>query len=495
MQPSNLVLQKLFEDSSDGILICDKQGKIIHTNPAIKSIFGYSPQELEGSPIEVLLPKELQEIHKSHLHKYATKPSSRLMSDAMKLSGLRKDGSEVFLSISLTPLKNDENKELFIATVRDVHEIIIKSEELEVTSKRLKEALKISKLGYWDFNIGEDKLIWSNEVFEIFELDPKSFIPSNENFLKLVHPEDRNFVESSFNDSVLNQIPYNIVHRYITPNGELKFLRERGSNYYTNAGKIYRTTGSVQDVTEVQKQKLILNEYILKTETKNKELENFAHITAHDLQEPLNNIIGLLELFRSEITNENSNTTERDYYLELVLKASLKMKSLIKGLMETSRLGSIDKIRKVDCKEVVEEVIQTLHSQIKKYHATIEIKALPIVEGYPFELNLLFQNLLSNALKYSQKNIPPKILVSSHDQGSEWLFMVEDNGIGIDSIYKNELFKMFRRLPTESKVEGTGIGLAQCKKIIELHQGSIWFESKPRRGTVFYFTLRKPSKS
>lgn len=495
MQPSNLVLQKLYENSSDGILICDKQGKILHTNPAIKFIFGFTSQELIGSPIEVLLPNKLQDNHKIHFQKYAAKPSPRSMAEAMKLSGLRKDGSEVFLSISLTPLKNEKSEELFIAIVRDVHEIVLKSEELVVTGKRLKEALKISKLGYWDFSIEDDKLIWSNEVFEIFELDPKSFIPSNEKFLKLVHPEDRHYVESSFNNSVLNQIPYNIVHRYITPSGDLKFLRERGSNYYTSAGKIYRTTGSVQDVTESQRQKLILNEYISKIEAKNKELENFTHITAHDLQEPLNNIIGLLELFRNEITSQNPNTTERDYYLELVIKASLKMKSLIKGLMETSRLGSIDKITKVDCNGVIQEVIQTLHSQIKKYHATIEIKALPVVEGHPFELNLLFQNLLSNALKYSQKNIPPKILVSSHDQGPEWLFMVEDNGIGIDSIYKNELFKMFRRLPTESKVEGTGIGLAQCKKIIELHQGSIWFESKPTKGTVFYFTIRKPSNN
>lgn len=491
MQPSNLVLQKLFESSSDGVLICDKQGIILHSNPAIKSIFGYLPDELAGFPIEILLPKDLREIHQIHIKKYAAHPSSRAMSESMKLSGIRKDGGEVFLSISLTPLKNDAGEELFIATVRDIHEIITKSKEIESTGKQLKEALRISKLGYWDYNIAEDKLIWSNEVFEIFELNPTTFNPSNENFLNLVHPDDRNYVATSFNNSVSNQIPYNIVHRYITPGGELKFLRERGSNYYTSAGKIYRTTGSVQDVTEFQKQKLLLNEYISKIETKNKELENFTHITAHDLQEPLNNIIGLLELFRRENKNNESITEESDYYLELVLKASQKMKSLIKGLMETSRLGSIDKISEVDCNEVLEEVKQTLHSQINKYHATLEIKPLPIVTGHPFELNLLFQNLISNALKYSRDNVFPKIIISSHDQGYEWLFMVEDNGIGIDPIYKNDLFKMFRRLPTQTKVEGTGIGLAQCKKIIELHHGSIWFESKPTKGTIFYFTIRK----
>lgn len=490
MKPFTSIYSELFEQSSDGIVICDNRGKILHTNPAMESLFGYSYKELKGSPIELLLPQEFRKIHRIHFNTYKANPTSRPMSDAMKLSGIRKDGTEVYLSISLTPVRDESNAELFIATIRDIHEIIDTSKELEKTSKQLKEALKISKLGYWDYNLAEDKLIWSSEVYEIFELNPDLFAPTNDGFLNLVYPDDRNYVVTAFQNSILNQIPYNIVHRYITPNGELKFLRERGSNYYSHEGRIYRTSGSVQDVTEVQKQKLLLNEYIAKIEAKNKELENYTNITAHDLQEPLNNIIGLMEIFKSEYTNQNSSD-DGIYYLDLIVKSAKRMKSLIKGLMETSRLGRIEKLTKVNCQEVLEEVIQNLHSQINSSGAKIEVNTLPEVDGYKFELGLLFQNLISNSIKYKQEHISPIIRISSHDQGPEWLFYIEDNGIGIDSKYKDQLFKMFRRIPTESKAEGTGIGLAQCKKIVELHQGSIWFESKPTKGTIFYFTLRK----
>jgi len=159
--------------------------------------------------------------------------------------------------------------------------------------------------------------------------------------------------------------------------------------------------------------------------------------------------------------------------------------------METARLGQINPIETVDCNIILDEVIQNLQFQIKNLDAKVNITKLPTINGLKFELGLLFQNLISNALKYCKKDVPPLIKIDFHDQGPFWLFSIEDNGIGIELKNKDKLFKMFRRLHTSKEIEGTGIGLIQCKKIVEHHDGEIWFESEFGRGTMFCFTLRK----
>lgn len=486
---------KIFEDSflasPDCILICNQEGLILRANNSVVQVFNYEINEIIGEQLEMLLPDSIKKKHKIYFKDYIKAPESRPMSTKMRLQGKKKNGDLTYLSISLTS-GFDENNELFIiAVIRDINEIVHKTNYLEKLGQEHKEALQISKLGHWEFERLNEKLTWSEEVFDIFELSPEEFTPTQKGFLNLVHPDDREYCEKSFEDSINSEIPYNIVHRYVTPKGDLKFFRERGSNYYDDNKQFIKTKGTVQDITEFQNQKILLNNYIEKLEFKNKELEEFTNITAHDLQEPLTNIIGLIELLKMEWGENNSNKEELTNYINFIGEGAKRMSKLIKGLMETSRLGKSSQLEVVDCNIILEEVKMNLYSQIQKYDARIFSRDLPKVRGHMFELSLLFQNLISNALKYSRKGVPPFIEISFHDQGNSWVFKFEDNGIGIKPNDKDKLFKMFRRLHLQSDVEGTGVGLAQCKKIVELHQGEIWFESEFGKGTAFMFTLRK----
>lgn len=486
------VYKSIFEFSPDAIVVCNSKGEIVMVNQATTLLFGYSQEDLINKRIDILIPTNLREVHQTHFRTFKKYPSPRLMHNEMNLKGQHKDGSLISLSITITKISYEEINDLYLAIIRDTTDFIKKTQALEKTTIQLQEAYHLSKLGSWEYDLVINQLYWSKEVFEIFELDPEVYKPSYKSFTFLVHEADREFVSKSFQDSIENQIPYNVVHRYTTPSGHIKYLRERGVNFYDPSGNVIRTQGSVQDVTEVQKQKKLLNEYIIKLENKNKELEDYTYIAAHDLQEPVNNIKGITDILIAERKSLNPSEQEIEQYINLISGAANKLSTLIKGLMETNRLGQIDSMTEVDFKEVIQGAISNLQNKIRTKNANIIIlNELPKVFGFKFELELLFQNLLSNALKFQKPDVTPIIKISCHDQEYSWLFKVEDNGIGIDSRYKDKLFKMFRRLHTQTEIEGTGIGLVQCKKIVEQHNGEIWFESELGKGTVFYFTIRK----
>lgn len=293
-----LVYKSIFESSPDGIVICNSEGEIIMVNQVTTLLFGYSQEDLINKKIETLIPTHLRERHGAHFESFKKYPSPRLMHNEMNLKGQHKDGSLLSLSISITKLSSDEINDLYMAIIRDTTDFIKITQALEKTTIQLQEAYHLSKLGSWEYDLVINQLYWSKEVFEIFELDPEVYKPSYKSFTFLVHEDDREFVSKSFQDSIKNQIPYNVVHRYTTPSGHLKYLRERGLNFYDSSGKVIKTLGSVQDVTEVQKAKKLLNEYIIKLENKNKELEDYTYIAAHDLQEPVNNIKGINEFSR-----------------------------------------------------------------------------------------------------------------------------------------------------------------------------------------------------
>lgn len=487
----NFLFQESFDRFPDGIVICNTQAQIVLANKKAEELFGYSPGELVSKHIEILIPDSFKTNHAVYFEKYTLNPVSRNMSSRNFLKGLKKDGNEFYVSVAINSIQDDEL--YLIATIRDISDFIDLNIKLEKVHSQLKEALKISNLGNWENNLKEETLFWSEEVFEIFDMDPKEWKPSYESFMELVHPDDRQLVMESYANSLKNNIPYNIVHRYITPAGELKYLRERGQNHYDEQGNPIKSVGTVQDVTLFQNQKILLKEYIKKVELKNQELEEYTFVAAHDLQEPVSNIRGLIEVAIDVIKNNDSKSTDVIRFLEMVKESGERLTTLISGLMETARLGKDNSFAEVDTNKLVSEVLQDLALKITSTNAEIILSHLPVIKGNEFELRLLFQNLISNAIKYRKNGRAPVIKIDCHDSGHEWLFSVEDNGLGIEAKHKDTLFKMFRRLHGSDEIEGTGIGLAQCKKIVSLHKGEIWFESNFGEGTIFYFTLNKQS--
>jgi light-regulated signal transduction histidine kinase (bacteriophytochrome) len=217
------------------------------------------------------------------------------------------------------------------------------------------------------------------------------------------------------------------------------------------------------------------------------EIEQFTYIASHDLQEPLRTLISFSKLLNGSYS---ANLTENQLkFLSFINDSATRMQNLVKGLMEYSMLGKEKVKTDVNCNKILEEVISDMSESISSSNATITIGNLPIINGYSTELRLLFQNLINNALKFGKKDVPPQIKISSERKSGDWLFSIQDNGIGIDIKDKDKIFVIFKRMHNRDEYEGSGIGLAHCKKIVELHGGSIWIESTPGIGSLFMFTI------
>jgi len=221
----------------------------------------------------------------------------------------------------------------------------------------------------------------------------------------------------------------------------------------------------------------------------NKELEQFAYVASHDLQEPLRTISNFVGLLEEKYSGKNDEDTQR--YLKFIVNAASRMQNLIKDLLELSRIGKNITFIAVDCNKVLETVITEIGLSIKESNADITFTVLPILTGYEIGLKQLFQNLISNSIKFRKKNVRLKIDISVEENVKEYLFAIKDNGIGIEEQYKNKIFIIFQRLHNVGEYPGTGIGLATCNKIVVLHNGKIWVESKLGEGSIFYFSIAK----
>ena len=261
---------------------------------------------------------------------------------------------------------------------------------------------------------------------------------------------------------------------------------EIGLNPVKNNGASY-VLASIIDITERKKIEDELRLYTSRLENKNSELEQFTYIASHDLREPLNSIISLIELF---IENESQELgTEALHQLAYINDSVSRMRNLVTGLSDYARLGKNAEIERVDFNKVVEEVISDLKKIITDSKAKITVEELAVIPAMQIEIRLLFQNLISNALKYKSPNRDPEIKISAQKVKGGWQFAVSDNGIGIPSDQKDKIFILFQRLHGRNEYGGIGLGLAHCKKIIDLHDGKIWVESELNRGSIFYFII------
>ncbi|MES2761301.1 MAG: ATP-binding protein [Bacteroidota bacterium] len=224
----------------------------------------------------------------------------------------------------------------------------------------------------------------------------------------------------------------------------------------------------------------------------NKELEQFAYITSHDLQEPLRSISIYVELF--QLKYKNKIDEDADQYLSAIVRSTSRMQLLIKDMLEYSRIGHDDEVTIIYSEVMVKNVLNDLSALIKETNTKVIIDDLPVINSFS-ELKLVFQNLIANAIKFRNLDIEPVIHVSAKDNLNEWQFSVKDNGIGIEKEYFDRIFVIFQRLHSQKDYSGSGIGLAHCKKIVEMHGGNIFIESVPGKGSIFHFTIPKNIKS
>jgi light-regulated signal transduction histidine kinase (bacteriophytochrome) len=230
-----------------------------------------------------------------------------------------------------------------------------------------------------------------------------------------------------------------------------------------------------------------LRELVDKLEVSNRELEQFAYVASHDLQEPLRMVASFTQLLEKRYKGKLDE--DADEYIGFIVEGAHRMKDLIDDLLVFSRFNTqANEFELFDMDTALNSVLSYLQPYMNENHAQITYDPLPSIMGDSSQIQQVLQNLLTNAIKFHGDE-PPKIHISAEESGDEWTFVVSDNGIGIDSGHQEQIFEVFKRLHTREEYEGTGIGLSICKKIVERHGGRIWVESKPGKGSTFYFTI------
>lgn len=263
-----------------------------------------------------------------------------------------------------------------------------------------------------------------------------------------------------------------------------------------NAREIYRQDIgakmillAIEDITERRQVETRLMVAIADLERSNKDLEQFAYVASHDLQEPLRMVASYTQLLAKHYEGRLDEKAQK--FMDYAVDGAVRMQGLINDLLTYSRITTQGKqLETTDTHAFLGEAISNLATLIAEKRAIITNDDLPTVRADGSQLMQVFQNLISNAIKFQGENVP-HIHVSAQDKGREWVFAVRDNGIGIERQYADRVFVIFQRLHTRQEYPGTGIGLAVCKRIVERHGGRIWFESEPGKGSTFFFTITK----
>ncbi|MFZ3018618.1 MAG: PAS domain S-box protein [Gallionella sp.] len=610
-----------FDHAAVGIAQVAPDGRFLEINPVFCDIIGYTREEVLSQGFtfqQITLPDDLA-ADMAQVQRLLDGADDQY---ALEKRYVRKNGSVVWVNLSVALLRDEAGKPLhFISSVADITERKQAEQIVRLSMERLNEAQRIAKVGNWELDLIGGHLYWSDEIFDLFEIDKARFGASYEAFLNAIHPDDRERVNQAYTRSLETREPYEIAHRLIMADGRIKWVSEHCETFHDNQGKALRSVGTVQDVTErkliedalrqseaynkllfvdsrvamvvvdaetgryidcnqaavalyrmpsreavlgltpldvsdshqydgsdsasaaqgkiaqaleqgsvmfewrhrrpdgevwdarvhlmrlqqgerryllftledITEQKQFSEELHNKSEAlqrSNADLERFAYSVSHDMRQPLRAVSGHLQLLQRSLKGKLDDDEREN--MSFALEGARRMDSMIVSLLDYSRVGRKTEAKTwLPARTALDEALGFLDPMIHDTSTTVSVVGeWPQVYASRDELVRLFQNLIGNGIKFCEPGKPPRVEVESGVDGGIWRVGVRDHGIGIDPQQVDRLFQFFSRLQARTRFDGTGMGLALCRRIVEHHGGKIWVESEGEgHGSLFVFEL------
>ncbi len=382
---------------------------------------------------------------------------------------------------------------MILLAIEDITDRRRAEHDAQEALERLEEAQRVGETGSWAWDLGTGEVTWSDNLYRLFGHEAGEIDPSFERFLHEVHPEDREEVRETIQACVEEEQPMRLEYRVRPRDGQARWHLAQGEVEIDADGAPKRMTGIVQDVTERVVTQREIARHAAELERSNQDLERFAYIASHDLQEPLRAISGFLDLLARRYEDELDDKAQ--HYITRAVTGAERMRSLIEGLLAYSRVESRGHPPEpVEVESLLKGIRAMLATQVEDTGGQITHDPLPTVVADREQLAQGFQNLISNALKFHREGAAPHIHITAADEGDAWRFIVTDDGVGIPEERQEEIFEIFRRLHPRDVYPGDGVGLALCRRIIDRHDGRIWVQSPPddqEAGTAFHFTIPK----
>ncbi len=478
--------QKRLESAAEhfdfNFVIYDNQRRFIYLNPSSLKMGKLKKDELLGKRDEEIFPKESYNMYLPAMLKSLETRSSQTIE--ISFDG---NNGKTYLIVTFIPIY-DQYGQLFqiVSLGHNVTDLRIAEQKLKESEKLYRATFEQAAVGIARVGLDGKWLEFNHKLCEITGYAHEEL--SELTFQDITHKDDIEKDLFLAKKLLAGEIKtYTMEKRYVKKDGSYVWANLTGSLVKKETGEPGFFIAVVQDISDKKRAEKILLETLDALEKSNKELEQYAYIASHDLQEPLriiNNYTQLLARKYNDLLDEQGLS-----FMGYITENTNRMKDLIQDLLELSRIsGNKSQITKVDLNQTLKKVLENLKVPISDSKAEIFLDDLPQVKGDAAQIRQLFQNLINNALKFNDKK-PPKIFVKVNTENGKPVFSVKDNGIGIDRKYFDKLFVMFQRLHLKNEYPGTGIGLTICRKVVENHDGKIWVESEPGKGSEFFFTL------
>ncbi len=480
----------IFDQSPIGDTIVDLNYQTLRVNNALSNMLGYSKEELLSMEFtEYTHPEDLD----INLHYLQQLKDGKIDGFELEKRYIRNDGEIVWAHLHISIVKNQLNEPVYILTrIEDITERKKMQLSLQISEEKYRTLYETMTQGVIHQD-SEGHIISANPAAErILGLNHYNMQGEISNYhCKAVHEDGTDFPIEAHPSTIAlktGKKVRNVVMGIFNPQKEKYYWLNVNATPLFKPGedKPFQAYITFEDITETIEAQKLLKETLVELRRSNFDLEQFAYVASHDLQEPLRMVASFTQLLEKQYSDKLDETALE--YINYAVDGARRMQALIHDLLAYSRVTSHqDDFTENNLEEIIDEVLYNLELVIDESKAIITWDPLPIIKSDRVQMKQLFQNLIGNAIKYNNKK--PYIHISTEKDDDYWVFGVSDNGIGIKSEEYERVFQVFKRLHTNEEYAGTGIGLAICQKIVERQGGRIWVESELGRGSTFYFTI------